>query len=148
MKFKFEDVNIDKNSINNAKKWSKCVSYNRIDINNAKIKEQLNKSKPILISIKFDQGRNLIDALVKQLTVIKPSSNYTTNGNHMMVIVGYDDNENVRAYKVRNSWGVGWGRQGYCYLSYDFFEQQENQKSMINNLYVLNLDLTKFPKTV
>jgi len=65
----------------------------------------------------------------------------------MMVIVGYDDDENVKAYKVRNSWGAGWGKGGYCYLSYDFFEPQKNQESMINNLYVLNLDLNKYPKT-
>jgi C1A family cysteine protease len=33
-----------------------------------------------------------------------------------MTIVGYDDSKQL--YKVRNSWGAGWGFQGYMFVKY------------------------------
>jgi C1A family cysteine protease len=39
-------------------------------------------------------------------------------GGHAMLIVGYD--ETMGGFKTANSWGQAWGRDGYCYLSYDF----------------------------
>ena len=40
-------------------------------------------------------------------------------GGHSMALVGYDNQR--RVFIVRNSFGTDWGDQGYCYLSYDFF---------------------------
>ncbi len=37
-------------------------------------------------------------------------------GGHAMVIVGYDDARG--AYRVQNSWGSGWGDQGYVWWDY------------------------------
>jgi len=52
----------------------------------------------------------------------------TNDSNHLVTIVGWDDNyssANFRttppgngAYLVRNSWGTGWGDNGYYYVSY------------------------------
>lgn len=39
-------------------------------------------------------------------------------GGHAVVGVGYDDSE--KHIIVRNSWGTGWGDQGYCYMPYDY----------------------------
>jgi hypothetical protein len=36
---------------------------------------------------------------------------------HAMVIVGFDDN--IKAFKLMNSWGTSWGNKGYSWLSYD-----------------------------
>jgi len=44
--------------------------------------------------------------------VIDPSSGEA--GGHELAITGYDLTTDV--YKVANSWGSGWGDQGYCYL--------------------------------
>ena len=53
-----------------------------------------------------------------------------TGGNHAVAIVGWDDNysktkfnSSLRpsgngAFIVRNSWGTGWGKSGYFYISY------------------------------
>jgi C1A family cysteine protease len=38
-------------------------------------------------------------------------------GGHAISIIGYDDNQ--RAYIIRNSWGEGWGTNGFGYVSYD-----------------------------
>lgn len=44
-------------------------------------------------------------------------------GYHDVCVVGYDDSKN--AFKVINSWGTGWGLNGYGYISYDLIQQQD-----------------------
>ena len=49
---------------------------------------------------------------------------------HAVVVVGYDDERTIRntfsdettvgAFKVRNSWGTGWGEGGYGWLPYQY----------------------------
>jgi C1A family cysteine protease len=38
-------------------------------------------------------------------------------GYHAVAIVGYDDG--TQAFKVKNSWGTGWGERGYFRIGYD-----------------------------
>ena len=42
------------------------------------------------------------------------------NGAHAMLIVGFDDAKN--AWIVRNSWGTGWGINGYVLIDYDVLD--------------------------
>ncbi len=37
--------------------------------------------------------------------------------NHAVVLVGWDDD--LGAWILRNSWGMGWGEDGYAYVAYD-----------------------------
>lgn len=56
---------------------------------------------------------------------------------HAMTIIGYDDAK--KAYKVQNSWGTGWGDNGYTWLDYEF------AKTAIKDAYVTYSDnLDKF----
>jgi hypothetical protein len=53
-----------------------------------------------------------------------PNSVYNTTtgselGGHAVTLVGYDDNQFGGAFKVINSWGTGWGDDGYFWLPYD-----------------------------
>ncbi|MDD9268749.1 C1 family peptidase [Paenibacillus sp. GCM10023248] len=47
-------------------------------------------------------------------------------GGHAMLAVGYRDGKKKGQGVViaRNSWGRGWGDQGYCYLPYAFFKNR------------------------
>jgi|SRR5580765_7550831 C1A family cysteine protease len=50
---------------------------------------------------------------------------------HAIVAVGYDDTKKIKnthcnkttegAFIIRNSWGTGWGDNGYGYISYEYF---------------------------
>lgn len=44
-------------------------------------------------------------------------NNNTLRGYHAVAIVGYDDAK--QAFKVKNSWGSGWGENGYFWIGYD-----------------------------
>lgn len=59
-----------------------------------------------------------------------PSAFDTSTGGHAVVAVGYDDSKVITnsnsqetttgALLIRNSWGTGWGDQGYGWLPYDY----------------------------
>lgn len=50
-------------------------------------------------------------------------------GGHAVLAVGYDDEH--QHVMVRNSWGEGWGDQGYCYFSYEMFAYNSVLRSPI-----------------
>ncbi|HEU4759895.1 MAG TPA: C1 family peptidase, partial [Dehalococcoidia bacterium] len=47
-------------------------------------------------------------------------------GGHAVVAVGYDDQKKIGSHKgallIRNSWGTGWGQNGYGWLPYAYVE--------------------------
>ena len=56
--------------------------------------------------------------------VCNPASG--VNGGHCITIVGYDDSE--QAWLIRNSWGTGWGMEGYCWFQYGQCDIDTNVK--------------------
>jgi C1A family cysteine protease len=59
-----------------------------------------------------------------------PAAGDKVVGGHAIVTGGYDDNKLIKnqpngpattgAFLIRNSWGTGWGMQGYGWLPYDY----------------------------
>ncbi|MFE2997189.1 C1 family peptidase [Nocardia sp. NPDC059246] len=47
-----------------------------------------------------------------------PAANEQVVGGHCVVAVGYDDSRSV--FRIRNSWGTAWGRNGYGTLPYAY----------------------------
>lgn len=52
-----------------------------------------------------------------------PGSDEGVLGGHCTDIVGYLDS--IQRFIVRNSWGTSWGDQGYCYMPYDYWTNQD-----------------------
>jgi cathepsin K len=55
-----------------------------------------------------------------------------SSGGHAMLVVGYDDNMN--AFKVVNSWGKGWGNNGFVWIDYKAFIEAGDENSEFNVL--------------
>ena len=46
---------------------------------------------------------------------------YKNFGGHATCVIGYDDN--IKAFRIRNSWGKTWGDRGYTWLPYEQYSQ-------------------------
>jgi hypothetical protein len=60
------------------------------------------------------------------------SSDYAVAG-HAMCIIGYDDNIGGGSFKLVNSWGKEWGKNGFCWLRYNDLEILRMAFSLIPN---------------
>ncbi len=81
-------------------------------------KGALAEGYPIIFGISLFES---FDAHRKRGVVPMPSpveSSRESHGGHAMLCVGYSDPD--RVFIVRNSWGTGWGDNGYCYIPYDY----------------------------
>jgi Papain family cysteine protease/Domain of unknown function (DUF4384) len=90
------------------------------------LKGALARSNPVLLSFKVDgawqkhRGAGVFD---HQDVDPKWSG-------HAMAIVGYDDRK--QAFRVINSWGKGWGDNGYVWLSYAAYKTHVREVSMLS----------------
>lgn len=50
---------------------------------------------------------------------------------HALTVVGFDDDLYGGAFRVVNSWGIQWGDQGYCWISYEDFHIFQEASYMI-----------------
>lgn len=92
----------------------KAMNVNQ-DIND--IRSALAEGYPVAISLKiFESFSNNSGAFIS-----RPSDEDFAKGSlgsHAMVICGYSDEQ--RFFIVRNSWGTGFGENGYCYIPYSY----------------------------
>lgn len=89
------------------------------------IRSALSDGMPVIISARlydsFAQAQNGFIPLPSDEE--RKSANTQVDRNHAMVIVGYNDE--VRAFKVRNSWGTLFGLGGYAMIPYAYIEDPE-----------------------
>ncbi|MFT3678826.1 MAG: C1 family peptidase [Ferruginibacter sp.] len=117
----FQPLDIAKQNAANYK----IAAYKRfLDVDIAKLKRWVNRRNPIVFLCTVDEDfKNCSPAsmLKKAGNMVWVNKSGKKNKRHAMVICGYDDQLN--AFKVMNSWGTGWGDQGFIWIDYGLFEQ-------------------------
>lgn len=83
----------------------------------ADVKSHIATGFPVVIGMLVDDG-------FKQMRAndIYTGPSGRELGGHAMVVTGYDDDR--QAFKVLNSWGTGWGDNGFGWISYAAFKQR------------------------
>jgi len=90
----------------------------RIPVDKDSMRQCLAEGYPIVFGLKltqrfFSPGSQ---GIISTPNLDDPKS--ASHGLHAMLCVGYSDPDEV--FIVRNSWGSGWGHNGYCYIPYDY----------------------------
>lgn len=81
-------------------------------------KAALLRDQPVVIAVTID--RNYFGARDENGIFIYRKFN-DPDGGHAMLVVGYSDEMN--AFKVVNSWGPGWGNNGFVWIDYKAFKE-------------------------
>lgn len=94
-----------------------ALAYERLDGSLLQMKTRLASGYPFVFGFTVYESFESA-AVAKSGIVPMPSTTERVLGGHAVLAVGYDDAK--KAIKVRNSWGSGWGLNGYFWLPYDY----------------------------
>ena len=117
-----------------------AVKYYRIwDSSPTKLIGQLKESlaKGLPFAFGFTVYSSIWNAAVEESGDIPlPQNGDKVEGGHAIMAVGYDDAK--RRFLIRNSWGTGWGKQGYGTLPYGYVEKEiaDDFWVLVTNEYV------------
>jgi C1A family cysteine protease len=95
-------------------------SYSRVPRNLSVMKRCLAEGYPFVLG--FTCYSNL-PFKTKTGNIPMPGPSDTVIGGHCVLAVGYDDS--AQAFLIRNSWGKGWGKNGYGTLPYSYLLQPD-----------------------
>ncbi len=112
-----------------------AVSYYRLDSRDVSTDDLLKRIKLFLSAglpsmFGFTVYRSIDQGYISG-KIPYPSENDIEDGGHAVIAVGYDDamkiknnnpgsKETTGAILIRNSWGTGWGENGYGWMPYDY----------------------------
>ncbi|CAI8731275.1 C1 family peptidase [Chryseobacterium sp. IT-36CA2] len=106
----------------NAASTHKFTNWAIVDKTNlGNVKTLLSMNLPIIIAVNVDAS---FDNLSAANGWVWKSHSGAVRGGHAICVIGYDDAK--QAFKVQNSWGTGWGQNGYFWISYSFFTRNFN----------------------
>ncbi|MDE6022360.1 MAG: hypothetical protein K2G13_02545, partial [Muribaculaceae bacterium] len=98
------------------------------------IKSALADGFPVIVASKiFDSFSDTNSGFVSHPAKKELSAGRSDrHGTHALVVCGFSENEKV--FVVRNSWGTGFGVDGYCYIPYSYAEKYFLQACIITEL--------------
>jgi C1A family cysteine protease len=100
------------------------INYYETLITQNEILQVLTLGKPVIIGTTIFDQFNYLDS--SNYTLPMPRENEIGIGNHALCIVGYDLTR--REYIIKNSFGTGWGDNGYCLMSFEYVEKYAFEK--------------------
>ena len=108
----------------------KSIKYMRVNQNLMLLKSCLNNGYPFIFGISIYESFEKED-VIKTGTVPLPLSDEKMLGGQAVVAVGYDDN--IDCFIIRNSRGIDWGNNGYCFIPYNYIMN----KNLANDFWIL-----------
>lgn len=97
----------------------RIAKWMRVNVQSlAEMKAQISRGFPVVIGMGVYQS--FVDWSGGGVYKTTKSSAGTYAGGHAMLVVGYADQ--LKAYKVLNSWGTKWGDKGYAWIDYSTFQ--------------------------
>jgi len=106
---------------------AKILDYRKLDIASPisdiglqDMKSYLSLDNPLVIGIRVYDGFENPKKFEGEF-FYKEYNPKNKKGQHVVVVVGYDDDKN--AFKVINSWGKEWGNDGFLWIDYKVFSQ-------------------------
>jgi GH25 family lysozyme M1 (1,4-beta-N-acetylmuramidase) len=97
--------------------FHKALSYQSVDQNLADMKGCLSSGYPFVFGFTVYPSFES-DEVARNGVVPMPGADESSIGGHAVMVVGYDDRQNM--FIVRNSWGPEWGMAGYFYMPYAY----------------------------
>ncbi|NIF05192.1 C1 family peptidase [Chryseobacterium sp. Tr-659] len=117
-------------------KFTNWGVVNNTDLNG--VKNLISMDLPVIIAVTVDSNFDNMGGLLGLGDWIWKSHGGTVRGGHAVTVIGYDDNK--QAFKVQNSWGTGWGVNGYFWIDYNFFKKTKANNGAVNEAYVAYVD--------
>jgi hypothetical protein len=99
----------------------RIADWRRVNVQDeTEVKNHIVAGFPVLVGAIVDSSFQNLKGPAIYSQFVGPSL-----GGHAMVVVGYDDNRG--AFKLINSWGVGWGDRGFGWVRYAAFRQMTRE---------------------
>lgn len=81
--------------------------------NEETIKKMLINTGPLAVAVNADNMQNYQGGIIDESDSICPSSNI----NHAILLVGYGEDNGIKYWIAKNSWGENWGENGYLRIA-------------------------------
>jgi quercetin dioxygenase-like cupin family protein len=112
----------------NAAKHRTASWFQIADGDHNEIRAQLAAGNPVVIGIPvYPDFDNLNSG-----NPVYDNASGISRGAHAVCVIGYDDNKS--ALKFTNSWGTGWGINGYGWISYDFIKEMNIEAYFMSDI--------------
>ena len=103
---------------------NKIAYWGRIQFSG--IKKCISSGLPVVVTIGAYTGKGAFLKPVKEkidneIKYVWSNNSGDLKGTHVVVIVGYDDNNQL--FKIQNSYGIKYGSNGFVYVKYDVLEK-------------------------
>jgi len=96
---------------------NKVQRYLRVEQTLASLKQRIADGHPIVVGITLYESFQSRE-MAKHGRGALPAPGEKVEGGHAVLIVGYNDFD--QTFELRNSWGAGWGDEGYFTLPYAY----------------------------
>lgn len=116
---------------NAAASMYKAVSWGKIS-GIDQMKDRLAKGDGVIIGVEVYPDFDRIGSSNQVYDTVSGKS----RGGHAICLIGYDDTKG--AFKFINSWGTGWGLNGYGWISYKLVSNSTVNRSGSGNGFILN----------